>query len=134
MYRRLGFVLTATDVTGPAEIPKVLLGVPNVTWQTTQLRFPDGNDSLGLESYGHAADNLQDSASLLRPVGSYDAIGVACTSFSFTVGSDRIARELGAVHGPQTPIINMDRAIFDACSALGIKNPCVLTPCAALTP
>jgi len=126
-YRKLGVIFNPTDVTGPAELQHVVSRLPGVIAQSVNCRFPPGVESLSKDTFEFALSHLTDTVDALQPVGSFQSIGVSCTSFSFAVGMDRINKAIQSAH-PNTTVTNMADCLFHAARTMGMRRILVLTP------
>lgn len=120
-----GFVCLPTDIMSEREIPAVLSQVPGVQWRFQKLRM-DGDD-ITVESYESAREHIGEAAATLRPKNSMDILAVACTSLSFTLGTDVINESIRTAH-PQSKVTNTASSVVDALHFVGAKRVAVLSP------
>jgi ectoine hydroxylase len=121
----LAAICLPTDLTLDAEGPALFARVPSVRLRVQKLAL-DG-DTLSLESYRTAEGRIGDAAATLRPVGSIDAIGLACTSLAFTLGVKNVQAELRRAH-PNAFTTDMASALLAALDHVGVRRPALLTP------
>ena len=125
-YKRIGVVFLPTDCTGPTEFYTLMNNFDNIIAQSVNCRFPEGTEQLNKDTYEFSLKYLSETVDCLRPTMSFDCIGLACTSFAFAVGSERISAEIRNVH-PETTIIDMKTSLFKALKFLSLTKLLVLT-------
>ncbi len=122
---RIGCVQLPTDLTLDEEGPALMQRIPGVQLRLQKLAL-DG-ESLDLANYGSARGRIQRAAATLRPPGSLDVVGLACTSLALALGRDTVQAELRAAH-PGAVAVDMASALLEACEFLGVRQPALLTP------
>lgn len=129
--RRLGFIMLPTDATGPKEIQTVVQNCfPRVVTFSANAQFLDDCDLLTVENYQHATTNIAVPLNSLRPVGSFDAIGVACTSWAFGVGAEYLQKAVREClpDNCKTAVVDMATSLLKACRSLGLARVNLFTP------
>ncbi|MEZ6018369.1 MAG: phytanoyl-CoA dioxygenase family protein [Planctomycetota bacterium] len=121
----LGCVQLPTDLTLDEEGPGLIARLPGVRLRLQKLEL-DG-EALDLANYATARGRLQRAAATLRPAGSLDAVGLACTSLAFALGPEEVQRELRAAH-PGARVTDMATAMLAALRHMGARRPALLTP------
>jgi ectoine hydroxylase len=121
----LACVQLPTDLTLDAEGPALLLRVPGVRLRIQKI--PLDGDLLDINNYLSARGRIAQAAATLRPIGSIDVIGVACTSLAFALGSERVQAELREAH-PDAVVTDMASSMLAALDFLGAKRLALLTP------
>lgn len=124
---KLGLVFLPTDITALAEAAAVANAFPSLVVQSTNVRFPPQVEELSRSTYEFALKHLPESLDLLRPEDSFDCVGISCTSFSFTVGPERITPIVNT-SCPGAHVLNMADSLYKAARKIGLRRPHVLTP------
>jgi len=114
-----------TDLTLDEEGAALVARVPGVRLRLQKVDL-DG-ESLDLSNYATGKGRIERAASTLRPVGSLDAIGLACTSLAFALGRDEVRRELRTAQ-PGAAVTDMATAVLAALEHVGARRPALLTP------
>lgn len=126
IHKRIGVIFLPTDCTGPSEFHTIAKYFNGLIIQSVNCRFPKDVQELNRNTYEFALNFLPETVDCLRPIGTFNCIGVSCTSFCFTVGSNRIIDSIKSVH-PDTTITDMKTSLFKAIRTMSITNLLVLT-------
>jgi len=121
----LGCVQLPTDLTLDQEGPALVERVAGVRLRLQKLEL-DG-ERLDLANYESARGRIQRAAATLRPRGSLDAVGLACTSLAFSLGEQDVRAELSGAH-PGAAVTDMATAMIAGLHALGASRAALLTP------
>ena len=121
----LGCVQLPTDLTLDDEGPGLIARVPGVRLRLQKVEL-DG-EALDFANYETARGRVRRAAATLRPAGSLDAVGLACTSLAFALGTEHVQRELRAAH-PGARVTDMATALLAALDHVGARRPALLTP------
>jgi ectoine hydroxylase len=121
----LGCVQLPTDLTLDEEGPALVARVPGVRLRLNKVDL-DG-ETLDLANYATGRGRIGRAAATLRPRGSLDAVGLACTSLAFALGPEGVQRELREAH-PGARVTDMATALLAALAELGVRRPALLTP------
>lgn len=122
----LGCIQVPTDYVLDHEGAALLAKIPGVEIRLTKMEF--GTDAIKASTFRSALPNLGRAAGALLPRDRCTVLGVACTSFSFTVGPTAIDRELRAATCNAAKTTDMSRAQAAAIAALGARRVALLTP------
>lgn len=120
---RLGLVVLATDETLEADA-RLVFALPGVALYHTRIPFPE---TVTPETLGAMADALPATLELLPGETPLDAVGYGCTSGATVIGPDKVAAIIAAAH-PKAHAANPVSAVVEACRALGVKSPGLVTP------
>ncbi len=123
---RIGIIFLPTDCTGPAELHTIVEKCTEIIAQSVNCIFPPEVQVLNQNTYEYALERLDDTVDCLRPIGSFNCIGVSCTSFGFAVGANSIRSIINSIH-PDATVIDMTESLFKAARILSIKRVLVLT-------
>lgn len=85
------------------------------------------SEDLSEQTYMDSKDEITKAVSCLQPPGQMTVLGLACTSFAFSIGSDEVDRQLRACC-PGVTTTDMARAQVAAIKELGIKRLSLITP------
>jgi ectoine hydroxylase len=121
----LACVQLPTDLTLDAEGPALLSRIPGVRLRLQKI--PLDGDSLDIDNYESARGRIAGAAGTLRPTGSIDVIGLACTSLAFALGREHVQAELREAH-PSALVTDMASSMLAALDFLGVKRLALLTP------
>lgn len=121
----IGCVQLPTDLTLDEEGPALVMRTPGVRLRMQKVEL-DG-ESLDFANYETARGRIQRAAATLRPAGSLDVVGLACTSLAFTLGRDHVQSELRAAQ-PGAKVTDMATALLAALDHIGVQRPALLTP------
>lgn len=121
----LAAIQLPTDLTLEEEGPALLSRFPGVRLRLQKLAL--SGERLDRETYASGRGQIESAAAVLRPRGSLDAIGLACTSLAFTLGPEAVQDELRRAH-PGAQATDMASAVLAALDALAIRRPVLLTP------
>jgi maleate cis-trans isomerase len=124
--KQIGIICLPTDCSGPYELYNITRDIPNLIIKSTNCYFPKNIQDLNKNTYKYALTHLSKTAECLRPVGVFNCIGLACTSFSFSVGYENIKKKITDIH-PETIVIDMNQSLLKAVHTLSIKRVIVLT-------
>jgi len=108
--------------------------MPGVVLRLSKLRFPpECGGAITAETYHASKEQIGPAAAALLPCTTdpsepvVQAVGLSCTSMSFVLGTNEVARRLGpACPGAKTT--DMASATVAALMALGISHVALLTP------
>ena len=115
----LGCIQIPTDFVLDKEGPALIERFPGVELRLQKMEF--NSDRLDVATFEAAA------AASPRPPSRCTVLGVACTSFSFELGAERIDRQLREA-APRAATTDMARAQAAALAALGARRVSLLTP------
>mmetsp|Transcript_103883 Transcript_103883/g.325049 ORF Transcript_103883/g.325049 Transcript_103883/m.325049 type:complete len:258 (-) Transcript_103883:55-828(-) len=121
----LACIQIATDVNFDTEGPALLARVPGVNVRMAKIAFD--SEDICAETYEEAFANgkVRAAADSLRlPEGYVTIWGIACTSFSFLIGRDRLLTQFP----PGARLVTMWDGICSALRALGAKSIAMITP------
>ena len=121
----LGCIQIPTDFVLDKEGPALIERFPGVELRLQKMEF--NSDRLDVATFEAAAENVARAAATLRPPSRCTVLGVACTSFSFELGAERIDRQLREA-APRAATTDMARAQAAALAALGARRVSLLTP------
>lgn len=121
----IGCVQLPTDLTLDEEGPALIARTPGVRLRMQKVEL-DG-EALDLANYETARGRIERAAATLRPAGSLDVVGLACTSLAFALGRDHVQRELRAAQ-PGAQVTDMATALLVALEYVGARRPALLTP------
>jgi ectoine hydroxylase len=121
----LGCIQLPTDLTLDQEGPALVSRFAGVRVRFQKIVLE--GDALDLENYGTGRGAIQAAASTLRPTGSMNVIGLACTSLAFALGREAVQAELRAAQ-PDAETTDMASAALAAMDQIGARRPAVLTP------
>ncbi|MFT6107687.1 MAG: ectoine hydroxylase [Planctomycetota bacterium] len=114
-----------TDLILDEEAPALISRLPGVRLRLQKVQL-DG-EALDFANYETARGRIRSAAATLRPKGSIDAVGLACTSLAFALGRDDVRAELRAGQ-PGAQVTDMATATLAALDRLGLRRPALLTP------
>lgn len=114
-----------TDLILDEEAPALISRLPGVRLRLQKVQL-DG-ETLDFANYETARGRIRSAAATLRPKGSIDAVGLACTSLAFALGRDDVSVELRAGQ-PGAQVTDMATATLAALDRLGLRRPALLTP------
>lgn len=114
-----------TDTVLDSEGPLLMQNVPGVWLRMQKCEFE--TEAINAETYLRAADNISRAASALLPQSEVTAVGLACTSFSFVLGPERVGKQLRAAC-PHAKTTDMASAQAAALSTLGVTRIALVTP------
>ncbi|MFG0320460.1 MAG: phytanoyl-CoA dioxygenase family protein [Planctomycetota bacterium JB042] len=121
----LAAVQLPTDLTLDAEGPALMARLPGVRLRLQKVAL-DG-ETLDPATYSTGAGRIARAAATLRPAGSVDALGLACTSLAFALGRDRVREELLSAHA-DAAVTDMATAVLAALEHVGARRVALLTP------
>ncbi len=121
----LGCLQLPTDLTLDEEGPALIAQVPGVRLRLRRIEL-DG-DGVDESTFRSARGRLARAAATLRPAGSLDVIGMACTSLSFTLGCEAVQEELRAGQ-PGSRVTDMASAVLRALEQMATRRLALLTP------
>lgn len=121
----IGCVQLPTDLTLDEEGPALVARVPGVRLRLQKVEL-DG-ESLDVANYETARGRIRAAAATLRPRGSLDVVGLACTSLAFALGIEQVQRELREAQ-PNARVTDMASALLAAMDRLDVRRPALLTP------
>lgn len=120
---RLGLVVLATDETLEADA-RAVFSLPGVALYHTRIPFPA---TVTPETLGAMADDLPAVLALLPGEEPLDVVGYGCTSGATVIGPEKVAGLISAAH-PGARAANPVSAVIEACRALGVSHPALVTP------
>lgn len=121
----LAAIQLPTDLTLESEGPRVLERVPGVRLRLQKVHL-DG-DQITPENYATGADRITHAARGIQPADSLDAIGLACTSMAFSLGSQQIQAKLREAH-PAARTTDMATSLLAALEHFDARRVTLLTP------
>lgn len=121
----LGCVQLPTDLTLDEEGPALLARLPGVRLRFQKVEL--NGESLDLQNYETGRGRISRAAATLRPKGSLDVLGLACTSLAFALGREHVQQELREAH-PGVEATDMATAMLAALDFLGAQRVALLTP------
>lgn len=122
----LGCLQIATDFVLDSEAPALIAKFPGVEYRSQKLVL--AAEELNADTYHRSANNIvQASAGLAQPQGRCTAVGLSCTSMSFTLGPEKVDNLLHQAV-PTAKITDMARAQAIALQVLGASKVALFTP------
>lgn len=121
----IGCLQLPTDLTLDEEGPALIARLRGVRLRLQKVDL-DG-DGVDIETYETGKDRIERAARTLRPSGSIQALGLACTSLAFTLGQEKVQEEMRRAH-PNAAITDMATAVIAALSKLNCTRIALLTP------
>ena len=109
----IGLIQLPCDITTDNEIPFIFIQIKDICWRMQKLKFENDDNNITLKTYENSKKNIKIAASIFIPIdnnsyGSIDIIALACTSMSFSLGSDEVQKEL--LNGYPNALIATDMA------------------------
>lgn len=121
----LGCIQIGTDFVLDSVGPELISLIPGVELRLQKVKLAD--ERICPDTYLRSKSAIGEAVSCLQPSSRCTVLGLACTSFSFTLGPAAVDEELGP-SGSSVPKTDMARALVAAIKALGVRKVALLTP------
>ena len=118
-------VQSPNDTVLDSEGPALIGNMPGVVLRMSKIEFE--TEAITADTYRRAASNIEAAARRLRPQSEVTAVGLSCTSMSFTLGPEQIDAQFASAL-PKATTTDMARAQVAAVRALGVSRVGLLTP------
>ena len=119
-------VQVPTDTVLDSEGPLLMAKIPNVWLRIQKMEF--ATSCISADTFNRAADNIGRAAATVLPHDEITAVGLSCTSMSFTLGAERVAKQLRDACGSGVEVTDMALAQAAAVMALGATRLALVTP------
>ena len=123
----LGFIQLPSDLTLDNEIGPILSQINGVNWRLQKMKFINNNENINGNTYKQSIINIEKAANTLIPqsrkdYGSIDVLAMACTSLSFSLGSESVKNELLKGYPMVGSVTDTATAIIEALNSFNQKQ------------